>query len=309
MNLKAIRNVFTSKIGRQILTVQKHSPTLLFGAGVVGIVGTVILASRATLKMEEILTEHQETVMKINDLATTVTHLKTAEYTEEARQKDIVYLYSRTIVKVGRLYAPAVGLGVLSIAALTGSHFILSRRNVAITAAYAALDRGFREYRQRVVNELGIDKDREFRYDMEDRQIVVETAEGPQVKTIKQPGKKAGSIYARFFDQFSVNWSPQPSYNQLFISCQQNYANDLLHSRGHVFLNEVYDMLGLSRSKEGAVVGWLKGMGDDYIDFGVFEGDRHSGMRFVLGQDDSILLDFNVDGLIYDKLDERYTCE
>lgn len=296
MKLKSIANAVTSKIGRQVLTVQKHSPVLLFGAGVVGIVATVVIASRATLKLDEVLDE------AYTDLENART-LKHPDYSEDDKKRDTVLIYTRTAIRVGGLYAPAAVLGVLSIAALTSSHVILTRRNVAITAAYAALDKGFREYRQRVVSELGIEKDREFRYAMDETEIVEETEQGPVVKKVKRPTIAGRSIYAQFFDESNSNWHREPSYNQIFLSCQQNYANDLLRARGHVFLNDVYDMLGIKRTKEGAIVGWvLGGGGDDRIDFGVFEGDRHSGMRFVLGQERSIILDFNVDGIIYDKI-------
>lgn len=295
MKLKAIKNVLTSRVGRQILTGQKHSPTILFAAGVAGVVVTAILASRATLKLDEVLEEAQRDL----ESARNVQHPK---YKEEDRQRDIVVIYARTAVRVSWLYAPSIAVGALSIAMLTGSHVILTRRNVGLTAAYAALDRGFREYRERVVKELGPDKDREFRYAMEEREVVEETDSGPVVTNVKKVGPKSASVYARFFDEVSPNWSKTPAYNQIFLSAQQNYANDLLRSRGHVFLNDVYDMLGLSRTREGAVVGWVLGNGDDYIDFGVFEGDRDRGMQFVLGNERSILLDFNVDGVVYDKI-------
>jgi len=295
MNLKGLKNALTSRVARQVLVGQKHSPVILFTAGVVGVVGTVVLASRATLHLDAIMDEHDKTMGRIE-------YTNLPNYTDEDRKKDKMILHFRTAGEITRVYAPAAVVGILSIAALTGSHFILSRRNLAITAAYAALDKGFREYRQRVVNELGPDKDREFRYQMEDREIVEETDKGPKTKTIKQVGPNGASIYARFFDESSSMWSKTESYNQFLLQSQQNYANDMLHSRGHIFLNEVYDMLGLPRSKEGAVVGWVQGNGDGYVSFGIFEGDRHSGMRFVLGHERSILLDFNVDGIIHDKI-------
>jgi uncharacterized protein DUF6353 len=299
VKLKVIKNIVTSKVARQVLTVRKHSPALLFGAGVVGIIGTVVLASRATLKLEEVIEDAKEDLEKVS-------LMDNVNYSEQDRRNDTVIIYARTAGEITRLYAPAIVLGGLSIAALTGSHVILTRRNLAVTAAYAALDRGFREYRQRVVNALGIDKDREFRYDMQDREIVEETDKGPKTRMIKQPGVNGASIYARFFDESNPNWNRAQSYNQVFINCQQSYANDLLRARGHVFLNDVYDMLGIPRSREGAIVGWLwdgcETEGDGYIDFGVFEGDGYSGMQFVVGNIHSTLLDFNVDGIIYDKI-------
>lgn len=295
MKLQTLKNVMTSKLGRSILVGQKHSPVILFGAGVIGVVSATVLACRASLKLDGIMDEHDKDKWQI-----AVANLP--NYSEQDRKKDLVILHFRTAGEITRIYAPAAAVGILSIIALTGSHIILNRRNVAITAAYAALDRGFREYRRRVVDELGPEKDRQFRYQMENREIVEETKEGPVTKTVKQPGPNGASIYARFFDETSSSWRKEHSYNQFFLQSQQNYANDMLRARGHVFLNEIYDMLGLPRSKEGAVVGWVQGNGDDYVDFGIFEGDRESGMRFVNGYERSVLLDFNVDGIIYDKI-------
>lgn len=297
MNLTTIKNSVTSKVGRRLLTAQQHSPTILFGVGVVGIIGTAALASRATLKLEGALVETQKDMARVQAATTPM-------YSEEDRKKDMALLYAKGAVSVAKLYAPAIAVGVVSVAALTGSHIILNRRNVALTAAYAAIDKGFREYRGRVIDAYGEGKDKEFRYGITKQNVVEETETGPVTKTVKKVDmEKDPSIYARFFDESSSSWQREPAYNQLFINCQQNYANDLLKSRGHVFLNEVYDMLGLERSKAGAVVGWVLGQGDDFIDFGVFKGkDAFMGQRFVNGEERSVLLDFNVDGLIYDKL-------
>lgn len=108
------------------------------------------------------------------------------------------------------------------------------------------------------------------------------------------------SPYARFFDEASANWVKDPEINHIFVQCQQNFANNLLIARGHLFLNEVYDMLGIDRSSAGQVVGWvISGDGDNFVDFGMFEA--HSA-RFVNGYERSILLDFNVDGVVVDKI-------
>lgn len=295
MNLKAAKNAITSRFGRQILKGRKHAPVILFVAGAVGVVGATVLACRATLKMEEVLDEIQIDL----DKARALEH---PNYSDTDRQKDLALIYLKGTGRIFTMYAPALGLGVLSILALTGSHVILTKRNAAVVAAYAALDKGFREYRNRVMDELGADKDREFRYGVIEREIVEETEEGPVVKRVKQIGPGGSSIYARFFDEHAIAWNKDPFYNQMFIQCQQNYANDLLQARGHVLLNDVYDMLKFPRTKEGCVVGWVKDDGDGYIDFGVFHGDRASGMRFVQGNERSIHLDFNVDGMIYDKI-------
>lgn len=299
MNLSSIKDLVTSKAARQILTVQKHSPVLLFGAGVIGVVGTVVLASKATLKLEDVLVDHQKTVQDIN----TVVH---EDYSEEDRTKDKVVLYTKTVMEIGKLYAPAVVIGVVSITCLTGSHIILTKRNAGLTAAYAALDKGFREYRRRVTEEYGDEKDREFRYGAIDKEIVEETEQGPVVTTIKKidPDSKH-SGYARLFDEHtSMSWNANPDYNLMFLRCQQNWANDRLRAKGHVFLNEVYDALGLDRSPEGQVVGWVwNGDGDNYIDFGIFDKDMQpEHLAFFTGREKSIWIDFNVDGIVYNKI-------
>lgn len=300
MKLQTIKNALTSKVGRQVLHLQKHSPQILFVAGVVGVVGTVVLASRATLKLDEVLDEHSRMNEKIDDAARGFSAVK---YLEEDYKRDKVVLYTKLVVNIGKLYGPALLVGVASIAALTGSHVVLNNRVTNLTAAYVALDKAYRRYQDRVKAEVGEEKERSFHYDTEDVEIVEETAEGPVVKTVARAinGK---SPYARVFDEASSpNWESSWMFNQTFLRTVQNYMNDLLRSRGHLFLNEVYDALGLERSKQGAVVGWVLdgGSSDNYVDFGIF-GDAYEGIRFVKGDNNSVWLDFNVDGVIFDKI-------
>lgn len=296
MKLDVIKNAVTSKAARQVLIGKKHSPTILFGAGVVGVVASTVLACKATLKLEEVLDEAEHTRKAVNEL-------QHHDYSQQDRAQDHAKITARTARNVAKLYAPSVAVGIVSVAALTGSHVVLSRRNAAVMAAYSALDKGFNQYRARVKEEFGEEKDREFRHGVETRSEVVETKDGSKTIEHKSVAKGMPSIYARFFDEGSTLWQRQPDYNQFFLRCQQNYANDLLKARGHVFLNEVYDMLGLPRSKAGAVVGWVISKdGDNFVDFGVFEGNSERARAFVNGQEHSILLDFNVDGVIYDKI-------
>jgi Family of unknown function (DUF6353) len=300
MNIrKFIPNGISSAIGRKILVSQKNAPTVLFVSGVVGVIATTVVASRATLKVEAVLDETQADLEK----AKRIHEANRPDYTSDDYKRDLVIIYTRATINVVKLYAPAILIGGLSIAALTGSHNMLSRRNAALTAAYAALDKGFREYRQRVVDELGEDEDRKFRYGSEVQIVREQTEDGPKFSQVARVAGRDVSVYARFFDQLCEPWSAIPEYNRLFLSCQQNYLNDMLRARGHVFLNEVYDRLGIPRTKEGSVVGWLKdGKGDGYIDFGIFDGTNPGLRDFVNTREGAVLLDFNVDGLIYDQL-------
>lgn len=294
--MKFIPNAVSRTIARQVLLGKKHSPVILFGAGIVGVVGTVVSASKATLKLEETLEETNRNVATAKRL----NEQKSEDYTEQDYAKDMTLIYTRGAMAVCKLYAPAIGLGCLSVAALTGSHVILTNRNAALVGAYAALEKGFKEYRERVEKEFGPEKEREVRTD------------GSTVKTKDETGKKVttthagpdgASIYARFFDELCPPWQRTPEYNMVFLRAQQAYFNDRLLVKGHVFLNEVYDALGIERSKAGQIVGWVvSDEGDNFIDFGIYDNDRESARNFVNGREGAILLDFNVDGPVYDKI-------
>lgn len=293
MNL--VPAALSKAVAHRALLTQKASPTLLLGAGIVGMTASTVLACRATLKMHEIL----ETANDDLDVARSIDDVR---YSEKDRSSDIRLIQFKTGVKIVKAYAPAIVLGGISIYAITSSHGILTRRNAALTAAYATLDKGFREYRARVVDKFGEQTDQELRYGTRKDKIVKENG---KTKNITRVSMEDPSIYARFFDEGSGQWSRDPETNFIFLKIQQNYWNDRLRARGHVFLNEVYDALGLEHTKAGSVVGWVfdpEGEeGDNFINFGLFD-DREKVRDFVNGREGSILLDFNVDGIIYDKL-------
>lgn len=282
------------KIGRGALVLDKHSPRIMFVAGIAGTIASTVMACRATLKLSDKLDEFKHDIEQVEGLKTTIS--ENGSYKQKDYNKDLAYVYAKGSYSIAKLYAPSVIVGGLSIAALTGSHLTLSKRNSALTAAYSALKLSYDSYRDRVKKEVGEEKERDIYHAIETREV---TFDG-KTKKIKSADPNKWSPYARFFDESSPNWQKSPELNRLFVQCQQNYANHLLHARGHVFLNEVYDMLGIERSQAGQVVGWVVGdEGDNYIDFGVFEAHNSA---FVNGWERSILLDFNVDGVIYDKI-------
>jgi len=306
MSLAAIKNKVTSGIGRQVLVGQKHSPTLLFVAGSVGLVATVVLASRATLKMDEVLREAEEKDVKID----AALDLESDEYTEEDAKQDGILVRTQTALKIAKLYAPAVVVGAATIAAFTGSHVILNRRNVALTAAYGAVDKAFREYRGRVINEFGKDKDREFRFGVVEREMAVDTNDGVAVKTVKvvdpEFAKESGgrSMYAVVFDESNRNWNPDWRYNSMFLRSQQDYANVRLRRDGFLFLNDVYQALGFERTAFGQLVGWVLGNGDDLVDFGLMDNGYETTL-FINGDERSTWLDFNVDGMVLELISNQ----
>lgn len=293
MNL--IPSSVSAKFARQALKISKESPTLLFAGGLLGVTVSTVLACRATLKLEDVLDKAHSDL----ETARTMDH---PEYSDQDRQKDTTIIYVRSAVELGKLYGPSVIIGLASVGALTASHRILSQRNAALTAAYVAVDEAFKRYREKVVEMVGVDDERKIRYDLEETEI--EDEKGKMQKSMLH-GPGSESLYARFFDELSPEFDRTPEYNLAFLKTQQNYWNNILQTRGHVFLNEVYEALGLTHTKAGSVVGWLlMGDGDNYIDFGLYRNDDRVH-DFVNGREAAILLDFNVDGIIYNLIDDH----
>lgn len=304
--LKVVPAKLTVAAGQATLQLSKQSPHILFGAGIVGFGATIYLASKAVLKLDrhvDNFQENLETVKELYDSAKDSDEGR-ASYPKSEYRKDLAYLYANSIYDITKMYAPTVIVGTLTIVCLTKSHTILSNRNTALMAAYSVLERSYNAYRKRVIDEFGEDKDREFRYPTKEIRTLSIDEKGKAVEKVETKTLlDQYSTYARFFDEMCPDWKRNPEYNLIFLRAQQNWANDLLRARGHVFLNEVYDMLGIPRTKAGAVVGWVIGHeGDNYIDFGLFDGENSAARDFVNGRERSILLDFNVDGVIYDKI-------
>jgi hypothetical protein len=291
---------FLSELAAKVpLSVQENAPKYLFGAGMIGFGATVVTACRATMKLETTI-EKGERDLAVHKAITD------EKYTDRDRGRDIARIYVRTALDVGKLYAPSIVIGAASIACLTKSHSILQERNAALAMAYAAVDTAFREYRARVTDRYGEEIDREMRYGVEKVEII--NPETGRKNTVKRASPGVPSQYAKFFDEYSKSWGKDPEVNFYFIRVQQQYWNDVLRSRGHVFLNEVYRSLGIPHTQAGAIVGWRMTpdmVGDNYIDFGLFRDDQ-SVRDFMNGREGSILLDFNVDGVIFDKIrDDR----
>lgn len=301
MNLSAIKTIVTSKAGRQVLTLQKHSPHILFGAGVVGVVGTAVLASRATLQLDGALKDFEKKRHQITEAR----DRQELEYTEAQAKSDGLIIRTKLLKDIVMLYWPAVGLGCVSIAALTGSHVILTRRNTGLMAAYTAVDTAFKKYRGRVVEEFGEDKDKALMFGETKREVYSEKKNGePKIETVRAHGD-GRSPYSVVFDRTNLNWNEHPSYNAIFLRMTQNHLNDQLRAKGHLFLNDAYRELGFDDTEEGAVTGWVWGSenGDDFVDLGCWEGrDLERFTRFMQGDEGSLLLDFNVDGVIFNLL-------
>ena len=286
--------------------VQKHSPEILMGVGVVGVVTSTVMACRATMKLNDILEESKETRDKIKEVENNPKYED--KYSPEDAKKDLTINYVQTGMKIAKLYAPAVVLGGASLGCLLASNDILRKRNAALSAAYMTVDKSFKEYRNRVTERFGEEVEKEIRYGIKAEQIetTVVDEDGNETtvtETIKTMDPNLYSDYARFFDAASPYWQNDPEYNLMFLKAQQQYANDLLRAKGRLFLNDVYDMLGIEKTKAGQVVGWVYDRenpnGDNFVDFGIYDMSKERVRAFVNGYETNILLDFNVDGNIW----------
>lgn len=312
--MKQMLMKMTTKIstvaGRNLLKLEKKSPEILLFTGIVGIVGTVVLASRETLlHADEILAEREKEMEKIKEAEQIDPDYKSSH--QELADKAVVNV--KMAGRFARIYTPSIALGCVSLACIIKSNGILKTRYLNAVSAFNALQDAFKTYRERVVAEEGADADRHYRYGSIKEEITEEVEDENGKKKKKkvmteniEPGKP--SIYAKYFDQVTEsgirnpNWFENPAHSMTFLRAQESIANDILQTKGHLFLNQVYDMLGLEDTQEGALVGWVKGCGDDFVSFGLDNYEDPSVRRFVNGKDNAILLDFNVDGIIYDKI-------
>lgn len=299
-----MKSVSTSitKVGFQL---KKHSPEILVVAGVVGTVVSAVMACKATTKVSEILDSSKDCIDSIHDCQANESLAE--DYTPDDAKKDLAIVYIQTGIKLAKLYAPAVILGTLSISGILASNNILRKRNVALAAAYTTVDKGFKEYRNRVVERFGEQVDRELKYNIkakkfEEIEVDPETGKEKKVKkTVNVVDPNVCSDYSCMFDKTNQNWQTNANYNMMFLRQQQSYANDLFKARGHLFLNEIYDNLDIPRTKAGNIVGWVydpkNAVGDNYVDFRIFETQREMEDGYY---EPIIMLDFNVDGNVLD---------
>lgn len=303
-----IMNTVTRNLNRVGFQLKKHSPEILIVTGIVGIVTSAVMACKATTKINDILEDTKTQVEKVHTVLEDES-IPEETYSEEDSKKDLAIIYAKAGLSFVKLYGPSILLGAVSIASIITSNNILRKRNIALAAAYTVVDTGFKEYRGRVIEHFGEELDKELKYNIK-AENVKETfidedgSEKTVDKTVEMTDPHACySNYARFYDDGCKGWTKDPELNLVFLKQMQQYANDRLRARGHLFLNEVYDMLGIPHSSAGQIVGWIydedNPNGDNYVDFGIYDTYKEKSRDFVNGYERVILLDFNVDGIIY----------
>lgn len=313
MKNNGLTNVATRAFHKAGFQLKKHSPEILVITGVIGTVVGAVMACKATTKLHAVLDDTKEKIEMYHKGAedgqvqsVVDGELTVVEYTQEDCSRDITIAYAQTGLKLVKLYAPAVAVGALSITSILTGHRILRTRNLALAAAYTAVDTGFKEYRGRVVKRFGEQLDKELKYDIKTKEIeetVVD--ENGKEKTVKKTVEVADPVAARSpytfcFDETASGWVRDAESNKFFLMRQQDYANEKLKARGYLFLNEVLDMVGIPRCRAGQTVGWIydenNPIGDNYVDFGMLNIYSEPSRNFMNGLEKSIWLEFNVDG-------------
>lgn len=269
-----------SKVG---FGLQKKSPEILVGIGIVGAVASAVLACKATTKAGAIVEESKNSLTDIREAKENGVTKAGESYSEEDHKKDLAIAYVQTGVKFAKLYAPAVMLGAASIASILASHNIMKKRNVALAAAYAAVDKSFKDYRDRVIERFGEQVEKELRYNIKAQEIEeTVTDDKGKEKKVKQNVNVAdenwdGSDYgpyAKVFDDTHSDWKQDPEMNLFYLRARQAQANDMLKSQGHLFLNEVYDMSVLYSPAERHKIEWAIGS--------VVSGDSKRLQKFMV---------------------------
>lgn len=304
-------------INKVKFNVVKHSPEILMGIGIAGVITSTVLACRSTLKVKDILEDKETNMNNVKEVLAEGRE----DYTEEDARKDKTIIMTTTAIRIMKLYAPSVIIGAGSIACLLESHNVMRNRNAGLAAALAATTESFKQYRERVTAKYGDEVDKEMRYGIK-KEKKEEDGKKTKEDIVVGCDEKELSGYARYFNESNINWTDDPQYNMMFLRQNQNWANDKLISQGYLYLNDVYDALGFPKTKAGQVVGWVydpknNERGDNYIDFGIYDlnvrgyrdemaNDTIAEERqdFINGYRNSILLDFNVDGNIWETMGE-----
>lgn len=298
MNIPSRLHFASRFISRAGLKLQGASPTLLTVGGIVALVGAGVLAVKASPKMDDVAEELAKELDEINDTKQPLFE------NEKTNRKVSAYTYAATSALI--VYGPALALGALGTVSILYSHGMMKKRNAALVAAYGVLERGFQAYRDRVRDSFGEDIEEQI-HQGHTLDVVGVDPENKKFKVVPvKPGApSATSEYAVEFGPQNKNWNPTlPDYNLVFLRGRQKYANDKLHAYGFVLLNDVYDSIGVPRTSAGCVVGWTRNGPDGYIDFGLPEAGsaEESDYFYFYDGEGPIFLDFNVDGIVYDKI-------
>lgn len=303
MNIQAITKYTQPMVNlakKAAFKVYKISPELMLAGGIIMGAVAIVSACNASRNLDDVLDNAKSELDALDEIV---------EFEGSTKKREALKIYTNTGVSLMKMYTPAMLFAIGSTGLILGSHGILRKRYAGVVATVNALNEAYTDYRKRVAELIGEDAEKILAMGGENTKNIKTTDENGEIQTLKDKNiviKNASkSPYEFDFNCFTApeTWSDNPNYIMCFMKAQQNFANDLLRNQGHVFLNEVLDMLGLERTPEGAVTGWIKGSpGDGYIDFGMTESYFPDFQTDTDLCKKNIHLNFNVDGLIFDMI-------
>ena len=326
MNLPMIFSKFgtaaKAAAGNGALLAKKYAPEIMISTGIVGFGATIFATVKATNKTNDILDDKYATMENIE-----YAHDNDGEnYSEADYRKDIKAVNRKTRMQIVKAWAPVATLGGASVISILGGYRVLNGRYVATAAAYKVLESGFERYRGNVVERYGKDADWELLNDIKAEDLAKARKEQEENREInadnknKKFGKKKkktayAGIYNKIFDEYSDRWQRYWNGEQVlhYLQIKENELNDRLMLNGSVMLNDVYDALGMERTAEGCVVGWLRSRHDrtDIQNRNVIQIVSNlpdSEIRKILAaaRNDEIRVPIrpDPDGLIYNLIDE-----
>ena len=313
----------TRAMGKLWLRTKKSSPEICVVSGIVCGGAALVMVGVRTWKKKDDL---QKDISLVKDRMDTIKGAK------ENNNQELVKSERKELVKQGGALAkdlvktywiPAL-LGVGSAGLIWGGRTMLRRELSAVTSAYALLMESYKQYRQRVIDDVGIEKDQEYMHGIKMVDAVDEKT-GEVTRRAIVDKSKSISPYSVWWCEGEFDdetgewlwrngmWRDNALMNESTLKCVQNAANDQLRANGFIFLNQVREMLGLPPTREGQIVGWTLCGGDGFIDFGVFPSKQHPlekiapvNRLFLDNKTCNALLDFNVDGPILGALDAIY---
>ena len=296
-----ITDIYKSLFYKATFALRKHSPEILTGVGITGVVTGTVMACVATTKLEKTMDPHRQ---KLDDIH------ENPNPDEAEHRKEVVSEYAKTAWDLVKLYAPSVVVESASIGCLLGSHKIMRNRNAALAAAYTTVSKAFDSYKARVAEKLGDETEKQIRYGIREEEVEEEYTDKKgnvktRKKTVKTMDSKEKSPYSRFYACGCDGWSKDVGANVITLGSKEDFLNKRLQVRGYLFLNEVYEFLGIPPIREGQYLGWFYNPNDptlhNCVDFGIYDCHDILKCNFVNGFEDTILLDFNFDGNIVDR--------
>ena len=248
--------------------IVKNAPKILTAAGVIGVGIGVGVACKDTLAGVDEITQAKADIC----------------------EKD----YIPAVKKMAKVYWPSCLIVGGSLFMIIGGHYILVKRYAGLVVAYEGLNKSYKDYRRYIKKNYGDATDFDARHHKDeivqmDNEIVVNSDD------IFIPDRDLSDFAVFFGKDYSevlVTDDPEEALNVL--KSNEEWANAVLEEQGYIFLQDIYDALGIDKFAPDGV-GWCAGIGDNFVDFGIY--NVRNG-RAVNGTEPVFLIDFNHDGYI-----------